>query len=108
MTFESAQLIDNIHIHFSSPGESPEKLRRLRVEKQLSMKELAEATGRTRSFLRQQLRKFGIQKENSPPRLGPFGWDWKDNDLVENAKEQTVICEILRLSSPSLRSHLPS
>jgi hypothetical protein len=44
-----------------------------------------------------QLRKFGIQKEKSPPRVVPFGWSWKNERIVKNAKEQAVIREILRL-----------
>lgn len=61
------------------------------------MRELAKVTGHTKPYLRQQLRKFGIQPENAPIQLGPFGWDWKDGQLVENAKEQTILTEIQRL-----------
>jgi hypothetical protein len=73
-------------------------LKVLRLEKQLSMTELSKATGHSRSYLRNQLRKFGIRSEKDTPRLAPYGWEWRDNKLVENAKEQTVLCEILRLN----------
>ena len=62
------------------------------------MRELSEATGHSLSYLRQQLRKFGIGNEKDAPRLAPFGWDWIDNQLVQNAKEHPVLCEILRLN----------
>lgn len=97
-TFEYVQLIDNIQLSFCPIGENPEKLAALRVQKQLSMRELSATTGHSRSYLRSQLRKFGIRSEKDAPRLAPFGWDWKDNELVQNAKEQTVLCEIFLLN----------
>ena len=32
------------------------------------------------------------------PGLLPYGWDWKDDQLVENAKEHPVLCEIQQLN----------
>ena len=98
MTFDSVQLIDIVPLNFSDVSENPKKLAALRVEKQLSMRELAEATGHTRPYLRRQLRKFGIRQENQAPRLASFGWDWKDTKLVENPKEQVVLREIVQLN----------
>jgi hypothetical protein len=98
MTFEYVQLIDNIALNFTPVGENTEKLAAFRVKKQLSMRELSKVTGHSRSYLRDQLRKFGIRPENAAPRLGPYGWDWQGQELVENAKEQHVLCEILRLN----------
>ena len=62
------------------------------------MRALSEATGHTRSYLRQQLTKYGIQPEHSPPRLAPYGWNWRGNELFKNALEQKVLVEIRRLN----------
>ena len=96
-TCESAQLIDYIAIQPRVIGENQKKLASLWVEKGESLREVSRATGHSREYLRKQLRKFGIQKEKSPPRVVPFGWSWKSDQLVENAKEQAVIREILIL-----------
>ena len=66
------------------------------------MRELSEATGHSRSYLRSQLRKFDIAQEKKDAGLQPFGWESKDGRLQEIAKEQTVICEILSLQKSGL------
>lgn len=61
------------------------------------MRELSAATGHSKSYLQQQLRKFGIEKEKGNFGIAPYGWDWTGQELIQNAKEQQVICEIMQL-----------
>ena len=63
------------------------------------MRELSKATGHSRPYLRQQLRKFDIRSERDRPGLAPFGWDCVSNQLVKNEKEQSVLGDILRLKT---------
>jgi hypothetical protein len=94
-TFEWPQLIDNFNLNFLEVGESAEKLAVLRVKKQLSMRQLSKETGHSLSYLRQQLREFGIAQEKSDQGLQPYGWRMVDRKLVPVENEQQVICEII-------------
>jgi hypothetical protein len=40
------------------------------------------------------LRKLGIEKKKGDFGIAPYGWDWTGKDLVPNAKEQQVLCEM--------------
>jgi len=62
------------------------------------MRQLSKETGHSRSYLRQQLRKFDLAQEPSYKGLQPYGWNLKDRKLVPQENEQQVICEILTLS----------
>lgn len=95
--YELRQLVDIFEFPFYPIGEDSEKLRHLRLEKKLSLRVLSKATGHSISYLQQQLRKFGIDKEKGNVGIAPYGWDWTGKKLVSNAKEQKVICEMKRL-----------
>jgi transcriptional regulator with XRE-family HTH domain len=94
---KSRQLLDIIPVHFLPDGENPVKLKELRLQKQLSIRQLSKETGHSISYLQRQLRKFGIEKANNDLGVAPYGWNCKDRSLIKNAKEQQVICEILKL-----------
>ena len=94
---EPRQLVDIFEFAFRPVGEDSDELRRLRLEKRLSLRQLSKATGHSICYLQQQLRKFGIDKEKGNLGIAPYGWDWTSKKLVRNAKEQRVICEMQRL-----------
>ena len=79
------QLVDILPVSFLPVGEDPIQLRVLRV------------TGHSISYLQQQLRKFGIDEAKGNVGIAPYGWDWTGGRLVKNAKEQAIICEMIRL-----------
>jgi Recombinase len=95
--YEPRQLIDIFEFSFLPVGENPDKLRRLRLEKKFSLRQIAKTTGHSVSYLQQQLRKFGIENAKGNFGVAPYGWDWTDRKLVPNEKEQGVICEMIRL-----------
>jgi hypothetical protein len=95
-TFEWPQLIDNFNLNFLEVGESAEKLAVLRVKKQLSMRQLSKETGHSLSYLRQQLREFGIAQEKSDQGLQPYGWRMVDRKLIPVENEQRIICEMIQ------------
>jgi hypothetical protein len=94
---ELRQLVDIFEFPFFPVGEDPEKLRHLRVEKKLSLRQLSKTTGHSISYLQGQLRKFGIDKAKGNFGIAPYGWDWTGKKLVPNAKEQGVLCEMKSL-----------
>ncbi|MGZ3709345.1 MAG: hypothetical protein ACXWPM_11620, partial [Bdellovibrionota bacterium] len=94
---ETRQLVDTFEFPFRPVGENADELRRLRLEKKLSLRQLAKKTGHSISYLQSQLRKFGIDKAKGNLGIAPYGWDWTGSRLVKNAKEQAIVCEMVRL-----------
>jgi hypothetical protein len=101
-TRASTQLIDIFEANFGSVGKRNDKLAALVTQKGLSLHAVSRRTGHTRPFLRQQLRKLGIENPLSQNTFAPYGWDHKDGELVPNAKEQKTLVKIRALS----QSHL--
>ena len=99
---ETRQLVDTFEFPLRPVGENAEELPAIEARKKLSLRQLAKKTGHSISYLQQQLRKFGIDLEKGNIGVAPYGWDWTGKTLVENAKEQAVICEIVHLRSSGL------
>lgn len=91
-------LRDIIKVSILPIGENSEKLQELRLKRKYSIGKISRVTGHSRSYVLQQLRKFGIEKEISYAWSAPYGWQWLNGSYQPHEQEQAVLREIFQLA----------
>lgn len=89
-------------IHFLSfPSENLQTLRKLYIEKQLSVVEIAKLTGWPCSTIKNAIQKYNLSRDRRP-KHERFGWKKVNGHLLEHKGEQKIIKLILELREQGL------